>query len=66
MREREREELLTELVPAMEAQGHGAGAVKVVKVGGESIPNQLLAGYVAPLWLEVVRPSSESRSSQPS
>ena len=27
-RERERKELLTELVPAMEAQGYGAGAVK--------------------------------------
>jgi uncharacterized protein (UPF0335 family) len=32
-REREMEELLTELVPAMEAQGHDAGAVKAVMEG---------------------------------
>jgi uncharacterized protein (UPF0335 family) len=29
-REREREELLSELVPAMEARGYDAGAVKAV------------------------------------
>jgi hypothetical protein len=32
-REREREELLAELVPAMEARGHDAGSVKAL-VGG--------------------------------
>jgi uncharacterized protein (UPF0335 family) len=32
-REREKEELLSELVPAMEAQGYDAGAVKAVMAG---------------------------------
>jgi hypothetical protein len=32
-REREREEILSELVPAMEARGHDAGAVKAVMGG---------------------------------
>ncbi len=32
-REREREEILSELVPAMEARGHDTGAVKAVMGG---------------------------------
>jgi uncharacterized protein (UPF0335 family) len=35
-REREREELLSELVPAMEAEGYDTGAVKTV-VGGQGV-----------------------------
>ena len=35
-REREREELLTELVPAMEARGYDTGAVKAA-MGGKGV-----------------------------
>jgi hypothetical protein len=38
--EREREELLAELVPAMEAQGHDAGAVRRLAAGeGLAVPS---------------------------